>query len=306
MGSAAADGLPIELAIVGESPMPSTATDTQAIARRLMAEQVDLLLFAGGDGTARDIQSVVGEGFPTLGLPAGVKMQSGVFAVSPAAVAEIVLAMIAGQWVDVGPAEVRDIDEAAYRAGQVRSRFFGELTVPRVGHFIQHTKVGGVEVEALVVDEIAADVIENMETGTLYFIGPGTTPRGILDALGLDGTLLGFDALVDRQLVQVDLNEEQMLRLLRQHGGSAKVVITPTGGQGYLLGRGNQQLSPRVLRVLGIGNVLVIATKTKLTALAGRPLLVDTNDVLLDQALSGYRRVVTGYGDAVLYPVSAG
>lgn len=310
MGNAALDGIDLPFCSVGETPVQSTRDDTVRAARCLREAAVDLILFAGGDGTARDIYRAVGSDFPVLGLPAGVKMQSGVFAVSPAAAAEILLAMMAGELVDVAPAEVRDIDEEAYRAGSVRSRFFGDLLVPRKGNFLQNTKVGGREVEELVVEEIATAVIESMESDGLYIVGPGTTPRGILQHLGLEGTLLGFDAIRGEQLIAADLNEQQMLALIVEqranHNGPVRIVITATGGQGYLLGRGNQQLSAEVIRASGIESLVIIATKTKLTELAGRPLLVDTNDVVLDQDLCGFRKVITGYQDAVLYQLSTG
>ena len=211
--------------------------------------------------------------------------------------------MISGQLVDVGLAEVRDIDEEAFRAGVVKAKFCGELMVPRQGQFLQHVKSGGREVEALVLQDIAAGIIEGMVEG-LYIIGPGSTTKSVMDELSLNNTLLGVDAVYDGELVGQDLSEQQILDLLDQYPGEAHVVVTAIGGQGHILGRGNQQISPEVLRRVGLNNLIVIATKTKITELAGRPLLVDTSDPCLDKALSGHRKVITGYHDAILYPVA--
>jgi predicted polyphosphate/ATP-dependent NAD kinase len=293
-----------EPVIVGAAQAsPSTAEDTVNAARRLHEVGADLIVFAGGDGTARDICRALGDSVAVLGIPAGVKMHSGVYAVSPQAGGEIINQLMAGQLVDIGLAEVRDIDEDAFRQGQVRSRFYGELLVPREGRFLQHTKNSGREVEELVLADIAADIIESMSPDCLYLIGPGTTPRSIMEALGLDNTLLGVDALLDQQLLAMDLDERGLLALIEKHNGPVKVIITPIGGQGHILGRGNQQLSAAVIRAIGIDNIIIVATKTKITELQGRPLLVDSNDRQLDAAMAGYRMVISGYHDTIMYPL---
>jgi predicted polyphosphate/ATP-dependent NAD kinase len=281
----------------------SCAEDTRLAAKVIRNHDVDLLVFVGGDGTARDIFEAVGSDFPVLGIPSGVKMHSGVYAVSPQAAGELLKRFVRGQLVDISLAEVRDIDEVAFRQNIVKTRFYGELLVPREGHFLQQVKSSGREVEALVVQDIAADVVESMETDCLYLIGPGSTPAAIMDELSLENTLLGIDAVYNEQLLGQDLNEQQILALLADYNDTAKIVITAIGGQGHILGRGNQQLSPAVIRQVGAENIIVVATKTKITELNGRPLLVDTNDVELDVLLRGYRSVVTGYHDAIIYPV---
>ncbi|ARN75895.1 ATP-NAD kinase family protein [Oceanicoccus sagamiensis] len=297
---ALAAGLAFEA--IGESSTPSSAEDTIAAARVLQQQGVDLILFAGGDGTARDIFAAVAGDFPVLGIPAGVKMHSGVYAVSPQAAGEIVRRLINGQLIDIGLAEVRDIDEARFRQGVVSSRFFGELLVPKEGRFLQQVKSSGREVEALVLQDIAADIVESMEDDCLYIIGPGTTPRAVLDELQLENTLLGFDAVVNNELLGADLDESALFALVEQYP-LVKVIITAIGGQGHIIGRGNQQLSPRIIRAVGLDNLMIVATKTKITELEGRPLQVDSNDPELDQSLSGYRQIITGYHDAIMYPV---
>lgn len=303
MGADAATEAGLAVEIIGHTDKQTTAEDTVTVAKALKRLAVDLIVFVGGDGTARDICRAVGFDFPVLGVPAGVKMHSGVYAVSPQAAGEILIRLINGQLVDIGLAEVRDIDEQAFREGVVKARFYGELLVPQEGRFLQQVKSSGREVEELVLQDIAADIVESMDDDCLYLVGPGTTPRGIMDELGLDNTLLGVDAIVNRTLIGQDLDERALLQLVEQHEGPTKIIITVIGGQGHILGRGNQQISPSVIRAVGIDNIVIIATKTKITELDGRPLQVDTNDPDLDQQLSGYRQVITGYHDAIIYPV---
>ncbi len=282
---------------------PTTAQHTLDAAQALCAIPVDLLLFAGGDGTARDISTVVESRLPVLGIPAGVKMHSGVYAVSPEAAGEVVRALINGDLVDIASGEVRDLDEDAFRSGRVSSRHFGEMLVPAEGRYVQHTKVGGREVEELVIAEIAAHIVEEMEPGQLYILGPGSTTFAIKELLGIEGTLLGVDVVCDRECLARDAGEARLLELLHDHPGPARIVVTAIGGQGHVFGRGNQQISAAVIRHVGIENIVIVAAKSKIGALQGRPLLVDTNDPALDRALHRYMSVITGYRDAILYPV---
>lgn len=304
MGEEAAAAAGLNVRIVGSAvSQQSTATDTIAAAKILKEQGVDLILFAGGDGTARDVFKAVGPGVPVLGIPAGVKMHSGVYAVSPQAAGEILKGLIKGELIDLGLAEVRDIDEDEVRAGVIRSRYYGELLVPREGRFLQHVKSSGREVEAMVLQDIGADIVEDMEDGILYIVGPGTTPKAIMDELGLENTLLGIDAVENSALVGCDLNEQALREIIAAHDGPVKLIITVIGGQGHILGRGNQQLSPAVINDIGMENIVIVATKTKISELGGRPLLVDSNDTEIDEGLAGYRKIVTGYHDAIMYPV---
>ena len=181
MGAETLDALGISHQVVGAADADVTsAADTRQAVQALRAAGVDLILFAGGDGTARDIFDVVGDSFPVLGIPAGVKMHSGVFAVSPEAAGELLLQLASGGLVGLVPREVRDIDEEAFRHDQVRSRFYGDMLVPGEGRYLQHTKVGGRESPELVADDIADWLVEHMETDRTYFIGPGSTTAGIM------------------------------------------------------------------------------------------------------------------------------
>ncbi|WP_372879486.1 ATP-NAD kinase family protein [Spongiibacter marinus] len=291
---------------VGRAEALSSAEDTRRAAQCLLSEQVDIVLFVGGDGTARDIYSAVGESLPVLGLPAGVKMHSAVYAVNPQAAAAILRALIDGDLVDIGLQEVRDIDEAAFAQGRVRSRHYGELMVPRLGGFLQQVKQGGREVEELVIADIADELMENYDEDCLYIVGPGSTTTGFMEALGLPYTLLGFDLVRGGELLQADANAQQISEVMDHHQGPITVLITAIGGQGHILGRGNQQLTPTLIRRIGRDNFQVLASKGKLSGLAGRPLLVDSNDAALDAQWQGFIAVTTGYRDQVMYRVSAG
>ncbi|MBV1789585.1 ATP-NAD kinase family protein [Marinobacterium sp. D7] len=279
----------------------TSAEDTERAARALADAGADLILFAGGDGTARNICAVLGAACPVLGIPAGVKIHSGVYAITPVAAGEIVAMLIRGELVTLANGEVRDIDEEAFRAGQVRARYYGELLVPSEHRYLQHVKNGAREDEALVLDDIAADFEESMEPGVRYVMGSGSTVAAIMAHLGLPNTLLGVDLIEDGRLLAADCTAQQLLALTE--GYPVRIVITPIGGQGHLIGRGNQQLSAELLARCGRDALYVVATKTKLKSLAGRPLLVDSGDAELDRALSGLIPVHTGYRDRVLYRI---
>ena len=209
------------------------------------------------------------------------------------------------RWIAGVRQEVRDIDEDAFRHDQARSRFYGDMQVPGEGRYLQHTKVGGRESQELVAADIAAWVKEQLEQGFLYIVGPGSTTAAIMAELGLDNTLLGVDVVRDRQLLLADANEVDLLEIIAEYSDPAKIFVTAIGGQGHIFGRGNQQLSPQVIRAVGVDGVSVVAAKSKISSLDGRPLLVDTNDPQLDAELCGYREVITGYDDRILYPVAS-
>ncbi len=285
---------------------PSSGGDTEAAAARLAAAGVDLLVIVGGDGTARDVCRVLGERQLVLGVPAGVKMHSGVYAVNPQSAAEVVRQMVTGELVSVNEAEVRDIDEKAFRQGQVRSRYFGSMQVPDEVRFVQQVKQGGREVESLVMVDLAAHIEESLDGDTLYIFGPGSTTQQVLQNLQWPSTLLGFDVFRNRERLVADASAADLTRCISEHAGPIALYITAIGGQGHVLGRGNQQLTPELLRRIGRDNLHIIATKTKLKNLQGRPLLMDSGDPALDAEWSGYIRVFTGYRDTVLYPLGRG
>ncbi len=282
--------------------------DTIKAVRRIAEEDVDILLFVGGDGTARDVCSAVSSKQPVLGVPAGVKMHSGVFAVTPKAAAALVSDMVQGGLVSIAEHEVRDIDENAFRSGIVKSKHYGEMLTPQEGRYLQHVKCGGMEIEALVLDDIAADIIEQLEDDTLYVLGSGGTTKHIKDVLLNEfqcelnnTTLLGVDLFLNNEFVAIDVNEHELHEWLLKY--PSRLVVTIIGGQGHLFGRGNQQLSSRNIQTIGLDNICIVATKSKIKTLEGRPLVVDTGDDMLDQRLAGLRQIITGYDDRIVYPV---
>ena len=299
MGESALKDLGVEDGeVVYVAPSVTQGLDTQQATRALQAAKLDLLLFAGGDGTARDVLDAAAADQTILGIPCGVKMHSGVFANHPLAVAEIIQDMMAGRLLSAVLGEVRDIDEVAFRTGRVLAKFYGELQIPAALSYIQSTKVGGRESEGLAQQEIAADFVESMQPQVTYFMGSGQTVAAIMAALGLPNTLLGVDVICHSAVLQEDVTSLDLLRWTTQ--GPCRIVVTVIGGQGHVFGRGNQQFSPEVIRAVGLPAIDVVATKTKLEGLQRPYVIVDTGDQDLDQTLSGVHRIRTGYNDAVL------
>jgi predicted polyphosphate/ATP-dependent NAD kinase len=293
------------LGAAGEFVLTSPA-DTEQAARDLVAAGVDLILFAGGDGTARNICNAVGAGVPVIGVPAGVKIHSAVYATTPAAAGDVAALFLHDRpaAARLREGEVMDIDEEAFRENRVSAHLYGYLSVPYARGLTQSAKAGGVAGEERALNDVATEVIRDMSPADLYILGPGTTTRTIMTRLGLEKTLLGVDAVLGGALAGRDVTEVGLLRLLRAHP-TAHIVVTAIGGQGHIFGRGNQQISPAVIRRVGTAGITVIATQTKLLSLEGRPLLVDTGDPALDAELCGYVKVVTGLGERTMYKVGA-
>jgi len=280
----------------------STSEDTKNACRTFLEAGVDLLLFCGGDGTARDVYSVVGKDIPVIGIPAGVKMHSAVFAISPGGAAKIVERFTAGK-AELRDTEVMDTDEDAYRRNELRMKVFGYAQTPYEPVLVQQGKSLFQSVsEEEAKEEIAKFACEFMADGSLYIVGAGTTTHKIAELLGLgeEKILLGVDAVKNGELVGKDLNERELLRLLKKEnekkkeGNSpVKLLVSPIGAQGFVFGRGNQQLSAKVIEKVGVENVIVLATPHKLSETPF--LLVDTGSEELDKQLSGYVSVVCGY-----------
>jgi len=297
------DGMTVTDQLAGPE-QPTGPEHTRAAASEMLQRRVDLLMFAGGDGTARDIAEVIGSELPVLGIPAGVKIYSGVFATTPENAGNL-----AAQFVAAGPsatlreAEVVDVDEEAMRQGRLSASLHGYLRVPVAPQMVAGPKSGGSgDVDALAA--AAHDVARAMEPGCLYIVGPGTTTRAITRHLDLDSTLLGVDAILNGRFVGTDLNEQQLLALL-EDVGCARIIVGVIGGQGYIFGRGNQQIGPKVIRRVGRDDIVLVATAEKLLSLTRGVLLVDTGDPELDRELEGFMRVVVGVDEETLFRVEA-
>ena len=304
MGAQVARDAGLRPTVVGAPTEGETgAADTRAAAEAMAAAGARLILFAGGDGTARDMAAALGDRVPVIGVPAGVKMHSAVYATSPRAAADLSLRALS-QDIEARPREVMDIDEAAFRAGAVSARLYAYLPVPYAPDLTQNVKAGGVSGDREALAGIAAEITGRMEAGRLYILGPGTTTRAVAEALGLPKTLLGVDLVRDGALVAADASEHDILRALAESRPGA-IVVTPIGGQGHFLGRGNQQIGARVVKAVGLDRLLVAATPQKLASLGDGTLHVDTGDPDLDRALAGWRRVITGFGNEAVCRVAA-
>ena len=279
--------------VKGESKNETTPQDTQNIAKGMVKAGVDLLVFCGGDGTTRDILKAVGMKVPVLGVPTGVKMHSALFAVSPQAAAIVAIRYLWDE-LPLREAEVMDVDEQAFREGRLSAELYGYMLSPYEPHLIQGNKLESPMTESEVRNQaaIAIYIIEEMKPDIVYIIGPGTTTRTIGDLLDAKKTLLGVDLFQNKKIIASDVNEKQILDFIS--GKAAWIIVTPIGGQGFIFGRGNQQISPKVIRQVGLDNIVVIATKSKLDRL--KSLRVDTGDTELENELKAHEiNVVTDY-----------
>lgn len=280
MGAEEARTAGFDPAVIGEpAGEETTAADTRAAVRAVVAADVDLILFVGGDGTAVDVAetlSDLGSETPMLGVPAGVKVFSSVFGVSPAAAGRI-----AASADRVTEREVVDLDEAAYREGRVEPRLKAVARVPVADEMQASKQLSGGTVEGLadaIADEVASDVA--------YVLGPGSTLQAIKRALGFEGTPLGVDVWSDGAVRARDAGEAAILAAL---GAKNVVIVSPIGGQGFIFGRGNDQISPAVIREC---ELMVVASRRKLDEIG--VLRVDTGDPELDEELRGWIRVRVG------------
>lgn len=268
----------------------SDSADTKKAVRIFLESRVDLVLFCGGDGTARDVLDVTGRDIPVLGIPAGVKMYSAVFAIDPASAADLVLAFDRHNLRD---AEVMDVDENAYRAGNLKTRLYGIARTPALAGKMQVAKqVYEEQDEERAKAAIAQFIDEIMLPKTLYIIGAGTTTEAIARRLGVKKTLLGVDVIRDRMPVAADCDEKTLLKLVEKYPDT-RIILSPIGAQGFILGRGNQQISARLVRKIGMKNLIVIATPHKL---AQTPqLYIDSGDAALDREFGDTIQVISGY-----------
>ncbi len=300
MGEAYIKDIGISYRVIGKIGNITTSEDTKRIIMEMLKQDIDLLIFVGGDGTARDVYDVVGTKSPVVAVPSGVKMFSSVFAVNPRAAAEMVDAFI--EDADITEREVMDIDEEAFRGNRLAARLYGYLKIPNVRPLLQEGK------EASRIDkpsetnkeEIAEFIAENMEENVLYFLGPGTTLKSIADKIGVRKTLLGIDAVVNKNLLKEDVNEKDILELMDKYINS-KIIVTPIGGNGFIFGRGSKQFTPKVLRRMGKENIIVVGSRDKITRLES--LRVDTGDFEVDKKLGGYLKVLVGYKEEMVMEV---
>ncbi|GAA2031643.1 ATP-NAD kinase family protein [Agromyces tropicus] len=303
MGEDAVRAAGLRPIVVWHPRTPTTSGDTADAARALGDVGVDLVLFAGGDGTARDVARGLPPRAAALGIPAGVKMYSPVFAVGPRAAGALAAAWLDERGLPTLEREVLDVDEEQLRHARVEPRLFGTLRVPYRAGRTQARKASTPADEQAAVRLAARGAAARLRPGIRYLLGPGGTMAEVARELGVDKTPLGVDVVLDGRVVVAAASERDLLDQAAQ--GPAQAVVSIIGGQGFLLGRGNQQLSARVVDALGDDPLMVVAPEQKLVDLGGRPLLVDTGEPAVDARLAGFARIVTGPSTTSVYPVHA-
>lgn len=307
-GRMGADWIPIDHTVVYETPVQTSAKTTREAVSKLCESDIELLLYAGGDGTTRDIiEALPNSELPVIGVPGGVKMHSGCFAASPNAAAEVLIAWLDGDLL-LARTEVMDLDEEVYRQGRWSVRMYGEAMMPASPRWMQGAKMRVQATEENEVLEALGDHIQEVfvtDSQRLIIWGSGGTLRTISEGLGFTPTLLGIDATIGGEQVGTDLNEESLLELISAHQGICTLLVSPMGGQGFLLGRGNLQLSPDVLREIGIDSVLGVVTPAKMLTVS--QLRIDTGDSELDAQFQAkkYLKVLQGYRTTRLLRVAA-
>ena len=282
----------------------TSAKDTKAAVELLVKAKTELIAFVGGDGTARDIFDAMRDYGETLvlGVPSGVKMYSAVFAVNSTDAVEVIVAFARKQ-AEIAEFEIMDADEKAIRSDTFAVKLYGFVKGPFIPMRIQGSK----QISPETVDEkenqkaIAKHIIEEMKPDATYILGPGTTVKCIAEQLGVEKTLLGVDIYRSGRVIP-DVNEKTILKEIANWRNTL-IVLSPIGHQGILLGRGNQQISPEVVKRVGKEHVIVVATRNKLQSIEGGVLRVDSGDNEADNLLKGYIKVVTDYKEWRLMPV---
>jgi len=304
MGATAAETAGLSSKIVsGAGTAETTAEDTRAAANAILAHRPVLFLFVGGDGTARDVSAIVGRQIPVLGVPSGVKMHSAVFAATARAAGEVARRYLLAEDREslLRDGEIMDRETSGLEGESLSPRLFGMVRTPQVTFLVPGAKSSGVATERATLAGAVHRASEIIDDGRIALIGPGSTMQALKRQLGFEGTSLGVDAVVDGRCLAKDLNEQGILELIGNR--PARIVVSVVGGQGFLFGRGNQQLSPRVIRAVGTDNIVVVSSLEKLTTLFDKCLLVDTGDEDLDNDLAGHMPVIVSGTRTVMMPV---
>ncbi len=292
--------------VIGRIPKQTSAADTIRIVKQMMEEEIDLLIFVGGDGTARDIYDAVGLKKPVIAVPSGVKIFSPVFAFSARTASAILNKFVntinLDNKIEFTEKEVLDIDEQAFRENKLASKLYGYLKVPNFKNFLQKGKEASnmQTSSAMNKKKIAHFIVSNMRDNILYLFGPGTTLKTVTDELHVFKTLLGVDAFYNDALIGTDINENQILSLLKKYNHT-KIIVTPIGGNGFIFGRGSKQFTPKILQQVGRDNIIIIGTADKIRQLDC--LRVDTGNFEVDQILSGHMKVIIGENEEMIMQV---
>ena len=281
-----------------ESYGRTSRQDTHEAVAAMFDLGTEVILFAGGDGTARDIYSVVGANLPMVGIPAGVKMRSGVFASYPENAAQILIDHVNNAGTKREFTEILDADSTGKSEIEINSEFFGLALTINSRSLLQNPKLVSSNYEDDLI-ELAAELAQGLSPDTLYLFGPGRTTNLILNSAGFSGSAIGVDALYNGVLIGADLSELEILDLMHKYR-KPFLFLGVIGGQGFLLGRGNQQLSFRVLERIGEDNIYILAGSKKLSGLFPSRLFVDLGEDVQGTFLRGYRHVHTSPGRTTL------
>lgn len=284
-------------------PGHTTPADTVSAARQMKELDLDLILFVGGDGTARNIMDAVGTDAVVLGIPAGCKIHSGVYALNPKTAGVLMKEFVQGKVKETKQAEVMDIDEELFRQGVVQARLYGYLRIPNETRMVQNLKSGRGFSESASIEMLSNYVANEMKEDVLYIVGTGSTTASIMKKLDLPNTLLGVDLVCNREVIASDCTEKDILEVMKDYD-KVKIIVTVIGGQGYVFGRGNQQISAEVIRRVGKENIIIAASKNKILSLFGSSLHVDTGNEEINKMLCGYYRVIVGYGESMMLPMT--
>ena len=271
----------------------TTGIDTIKAVKIMARKQVSLILFAGGDGTACDIFYALQDKIPILGIPAGVKMHSSVFGTSPNAVGSLVSRIISNHS-DTFPtstAEIMDLDEDMRRYDQIRTKLIGYATIPSDKFLVQNPKSYVQLNDEDSINGISEYLENKLDKEATYIVGPGRTTQNFLNRIGVFGTLLGVDVLKDRKLIGRDVNSRELDILTRN--GLLYIISGIIGGQGFLFGRGNQQITAEIIQRVKKEDIFIIASTKKIYELPRQCILIDTGDQKLDNELAGYVKVQT-------------
>lgn len=299
MGADAFQDSQFDYDLVYNPTRKTTEKDTINAYRAIAGYPVDVIAFVGGDGTARDILDAQSEKpLRHLGIAGGVKVQSPVFALSPAVAAQTIIAVANGKYEGVFR-EVIDINEKAIRSGIIDSNHYGDLLVVNATHHLQGAKSRRKVSEATAIANLAYSTYQSLPKDCYLIIGPGSTTMALKKLLG-EGTLLGVDVYYNKKITQKDANQQSLDKLA---GQVWQLYLTFTGGQGFLLGRGNQQIGPALLSRVNRHNMTILASLDKLIELQGQPIRIDCGDDLLEKKLMGYYPVLVADKQQIVYPV---
>lgn len=279
----------------------TTSADTRRAAEILRDRRVDLLLVAGGDGTARDVLEVIGRDMPVLGIPAGVKMHSAIFAATARTAGEVARAFLTSAASESLLQDAEVMDREVEGQAPASPRLYGFLRVPKISFFVPHAKAASILSDERALASAVQRVADLVKDERISLLGPGMTIDRLKQLVGCSRSPLAVSAARSGRCLAENLTESQILALVGNE--PARLIVGVVGGQGFLFGRGNQQFSPAVIRTVGVENIVVVAAAEKLLALESGALLVDTGDEALDDALAGFVSVVVSAKRTLVFPV---